>query len=146
MRTASRSRAPSLRSTPTSRRTQFTVQNNIVTPTRSSLRLPLQRSNSQGGPYTANTWSVSNNNNNIPKSAKKWGRTAHLHEVRTAVPHSVLFSSSTGGGQKSKKKGSSELPLGPRADDSEDVFSVLRGPQVTTDEDPWVDTGSESDL
>ena len=150
MRTGSRSRAPSLRSTPSSRRTQYAVQNNIVTPTRSSLRLPLQRSNSQGGPYTTNTWSASsNNNNNIPKSAKKWGRTAHLHEVRSAVPHTVLFSSSTGGGQKSKKRGSSERPLGPRAakDDSEDVFSVLRRPQATTsvdDEDPWVDTGSES--
>jgi hypothetical protein len=83
------------------------------------------------------------------------------------VPHSAF--STTGGGQKSKKKGSSERPMGPRFDhdraatrtrefdgyDSEDVFSVLRRPNTAgaqvrgsstavDDEDPWVDTGSES--
>ena len=56
------------------------------------------------------------------------------------MPHSVF--SSTGGGQKTKKRGSTERPLGPRFDhdrarpstgefdgyDSEDVFSVLRRP------------------
>ena len=136
----SRSRAPSLRSTPSGRRTQYTVQNNTTTPTRSLLRLPPQRSNSQGGPslnYT-NSWSVSNNN--IPKSAKKWGRTAHLHEVRSAVPHSVFSSTGGGGNGQRTKRGSSERLSGPRFDhdrarpsrefeyDSEDVFSVLRRP------------------
>lgn len=70
-----------------------------------------------------------------------------MHEVRSAVPHSVLFSGSTGGGQKSRKWGSSERPLGPRFDhdraarplsarefdeyDSEDVFSsALRRPNT----------------
>ena len=137
--TTSRSRAHSLRSTPTSRRAQYAVQNNTVTPTRSLLRLPLQRSNSQGGPslnYT-NSWGVSNSNN-IPKSAKKWGRTAHLHEVRSAVPHSVFSSTGSGGGGQRTKRGSSERPSGSRFDhdrarpprefeyDSEDVFSVVR--------------------
>ena len=56
------------------------------------------------------------------------------------MPHSV-FSSSAGGGQKSRKRGSSERPSGPRFDhdraarpstrefdgyDSEDVFSSVR--------------------
>ena len=68
---------------PSGRRTQYTVKNNVITPIRSLLRLPLQRSNSQGGPslnYT-NIWSVSNsnNNNNNNKNAEglqicmKWG-------------------------------------------------------------------------
>ena len=77
--------------------------------------------------YT-NSWSTSNN---IPKSAKKWGRTAHLHEVRSAVPYSVFSSTGGGSGQRTKK-GSSDHP-GARFDHDrmkefeyggEDVFSV----------------------
>jgi hypothetical protein len=77
--------------------------------------------------YT-NSWG----HNNIPKSAKKWGRTAHLHEVRSAV-----FSST--GGQRS----------GARIDhdrarpeyDSEDVFTTGLLFKAPVD-DPWVDTDS----
>jgi hypothetical protein len=153
--TTSRSRATSLRSTPSGRRT-YTIQNNVVTPTRSLLRLPLQGSNSQDGPSlnNTNTWNASNNHN-MPKSAKKWGRTAHLHEVRSAVPHSSVFSSTGGSGQKAGKRGGNERPSGPRFDeyDSEDVFSSQVRRRATPssiavdDEDPWVDTdgvGSES--
>ena len=82
------------------------------------------------------------------------------------MPHSSFSST-----QKTRKRGSSERPLGPRFDhdraarastreydeyDSEDVFSsVRRRPKsagaaqvfrstAVDDEDPWVDTGSES--
>ncbi|KAF8817056.1 hypothetical protein BYT27DRAFT_7075657 [Phlegmacium glaucopus] len=133
----SRSRAPSLRSPPSDRRTQHTVQNKAITPTRPSFR-PLQRSNSQGGSpmHYTNSWGVGNN---ISKSARKWARTAHLHEVRSAVPYSV-FSSAGGGSGHRTKRGSNERP-GPRFDHdragtprefefdsgSEDIFSPISG-------------------
>jgi len=117
--TTSRSRVASLRTTPSGRRTHHAVHNNATTPTRSFRPLPLRRSDSQGG---------------IPKSAKTWGSTAHLHEVRSAVPHSVFSSTGSGNGQRTKRGGSER----PRFDhdrtrpptglefDSQDVFSVLR--------------------
>ena len=152
---ASRSRAHSLRSTPSGRRTQYTVQNNAATPTRSLLRLPLQRSNSQGGPSLNYTYSLGVSNN-IPRSAKKWGRTAHLHEVRGAVPHSVFSSTGGGSGQRTKK-GSSERP-GPKFDhdrarpsrefeyDSEDVFSVPRPISAAPRRDNKDDNGTEDEV
>lgn len=110
--TTSRSRAASLRTTPSGRRTHYTVYNIATTPTHTrSFRL--QRSDSQGGIY---------------KSAKMWGRTAHLHEVRSAVPHSG------GGSGQRTKRGSSERskfdhdrarPPKALEFDSQDVFSVL---------------------
>jgi len=131
----SRSRAPSLRSPPSGRRTQHTMQNKAITPTGSSIR-PLQRSNSQGGfpMHYTNSWAAGNN---VPKSAKRWARTAHLHEVRSAVPYSVLSNAGGGSGHRTKK-GSSERP-GPRLghdrartprefefdSGSEDVFSSV---------------------
>lgn len=169
-----RSRAPSLRSTPSGRRSHYAVHNNTAAPTR-SLYQPVfhHRSNSQGLHQT-NSWGVSN----IPKSAKQWGRTAHLHEVKSAVPRSVFSSTGSGNGQKTRR-GSSER-LGPRFDHdrakppnelefgSQDVFSVLRpddakdevtmtgkagskvpgllfkGDLAVDDGDPWVDTDSVS--
>ncbi|KAF8158431.1 UNC-like C-terminal-domain-containing protein [Crassisporium funariophilum] len=79
-----RSRNTSLRSTP--RRTQHTGPKNPITPTRAAFRpQPIQRSNSQGGAppmQLTGSWGFGAN---VPKSAKKWARTAHLHEVKSAT-------------------------------------------------------------
>ncbi|CAA7261538.1 unnamed protein product [Cyclocybe aegerita] len=78
-----RSRAPSLRSTPATRRTQYAIPHRPITPTRSAFRpTPLQRSNSQGGVPAmpqSTSWGAAVH---APKSAKKWARSAHLHEVK----------------------------------------------------------------
>ena len=72
-----RARAPSLRSTPVSRRIHH---QRPITPIGAAFRpQPLQRSNSHNASalQASASWGV-------PKSAKKWARTAHLHEVKTA--------------------------------------------------------------
>ncbi|KAF9046242.1 UNC-like C-terminal-domain-containing protein [Panaeolus papilionaceus] len=86
-----RSRAPSLKSTNAGRRTQHLVQPKPITPTRASWRAlsyGLQRSNSQGAAPVAlggmphsGSW---NAGVHAPKSARRWARTAHLHEVKSA--------------------------------------------------------------
>ncbi|KJA23302.1 hypothetical protein HYPSUDRAFT_40134 [Hypholoma sublateritium FD-334 SS-4] len=71
-----RSRAPSLRSTPVSRRIHH---QRPTTPIGAAFRpQTLQRSNSHNASalQASASWGV-------PKSAKKWARTAHLHEVKT---------------------------------------------------------------
>lgn len=74
-----RSRAPSLRSTPVSRRIHH---QRPTTPIGAAFRpQTLQRSNSHNASalQASASWGV-------PKSAKKWARTAHLHEVKTVGP------------------------------------------------------------
>ncbi|PPQ63591.1 hypothetical protein CVT24_004451 [Panaeolus cyanescens] len=85
-----RSRAPSLKSTP-NRRTQHLVQPKPITPTRASWRAysyGLQRSNSHGATPAAPTGMPHSGSWNAgvhaPKSARRWARTAHLHEVKSA--------------------------------------------------------------
>ncbi|KIM43080.1 hypothetical protein M413DRAFT_395619 [Hebeloma cylindrosporum] len=79
-----RSRAPSLRSTPATRRIQHIAHQKPITPHTTTFRPHLmQRWSSQGGPVPASgSWGSMS----MPKSAKKWARTAHLHEVKTPVP------------------------------------------------------------
>ncbi|KAF8955257.1 UNC-like C-terminal-domain-containing protein [Flammula alnicola] len=90
-----RSRAPSLRSTPAGRRTQ----QRPITPSTSSFRpQPLQRASSHAGSSTLQSGSWGSIGV-PPKSAKKWARTAHLHEVKTLGP---LVSA---GGRRSRKAG-----------------------------------------
>ena len=79
-----RSRAPSLRSTPATRRIQHIAHQKPITPLTTTLRPHvIQRWSSQGGPIPASgSWGSMS----MPKSAKKWARTAHLHEVKSTVP------------------------------------------------------------
>ncbi|KAF8895228.1 UNC-like C-terminal-domain-containing protein [Infundibulicybe gibba] len=75
VKTSSRSRTPSLR-TPVRQFNHYHFHRNTGTP-----RPQLQRSNSQGANSSANGhWSGF-----VPTSAKKWARTAHLHEVKNGV-------------------------------------------------------------
>jgi hypothetical protein len=88
---SSRSRTPSIR-TPLSRQFNITGQHRPRTPVASgsmSTAIPhqltprprLKRANSHGsGPVLTATWTGVGP---VPKSAKRWARSAHLHEVRT---------------------------------------------------------------
>lgn len=103
-----RSRAPSLRSTPAGRRS-YVVHAKATTPTVASFRPQmLQRSSSHG---VAIPQSGSWGSMNVPKSAKKWARTAHLHEVKTPR---VLFppasATSALAARRSKKSGDDISP------------------------------------
>ncbi|TFK40479.1 UNC-like C-terminal-domain-containing protein [Crucibulum laeve] len=76
-----------------------------ITPTRLAFRPPvLQRSNSQGTQTASGVWA-----GNVPKSAKKWARTAHLHEVRSAHPFGgsggiVKIRGEKGGGRDNERE------------------------------------------
>lgn len=69
------STAPLARSRTPSFRTATARLRHPATPTR-AVQSAIQRSNSHGA---GSLWT-----GNVPKSAKKWARTAHLHEVRSA--------------------------------------------------------------
>ena len=86
------STAPLARSRTPSFRTATARHRHPATPTR-AVQSAIQRSNSQG---TGPLWT-----GNVPKSAKKWARTAHLHEVRSAgrVRERVL----SGGGRENRE-------------------------------------------
>ncbi|KAF8194198.1 hypothetical protein BJ912DRAFT_959739 [Pholiota molesta] len=153
-----RSRAPSLRSTPANRRLHL---QRPVTPVTASFRPQhLQRSNSHGGPLlpqSASWGAVS-----VPKSAKRWARSAHLHEVKTLGP---LVSAATAAAaaaatsaRRSRKKSGENSGRTPREFDFErenhDFFSSSAGSllfkaddesaaSVALDEgDVWIDTDS----
>lgn len=103
-----RSRAPSLRSTPAGRR-NYVVHTKATTPTVASFRPQmLQRSSSHG---VAMTQTGSWGSVNVPKSAKKWARTAHLHEVKTPrVLFPPVSATSALAARRSKKSGDDISP------------------------------------
>ncbi|KAF9478205.1 hypothetical protein BDN70DRAFT_880260 [Pholiota conissans] len=105
-----RARVPSLRSTPANRRIHH---QRPVTPISSSFRPQiLQRSNSHGGPGLPQ--SASWGTTSVPKSAKRWARSAHLHEVKTLGP---LISA---GARRSRKKSGENISPPTRHDRSQD--------------------------
>jgi len=98
-----RSRTPSLR-TPATRRIQHISHQRPITPITTTLRpYLLQRSSSQGG--SSFQMSSSWGSMSMPKSAKKWARTAHLHEVKTVAP------TPSGGGRRRRKLGENTSPM-----------------------------------
>ncbi|KAH9480378.1 hypothetical protein JR316_0006976 [Psilocybe cubensis] len=101
-----RSRAPSLRSTPASRR-NYVVHAKVTTPTVASFRPQMLQRSSSHGVAMAQTGSWGSMS--VPKSAKKWARTAHLHEVKTPR---VLFPPTTSAlaARRSKKMGDDISP------------------------------------
>lgn len=94
LQSGSRSRTPSLRnsrivSRPTTPTTSITTFTNY--------RPQIQRANSLTGPASAglpmsSSWTGIEP---VPKSAKRWARTAHLHEVKSPIPSSVPVASSS---------------------------------------------------
>jgi len=98
-----RSRVPSLRTTPV-RRPNVT-QPRPMTPTKTSLRHGLQRSNSHGG--TLADGIAYAGSGLAPRSAKKWARTAHLHEVKssTSLPNNLA--------KETKRRVASRSPMKP---------------------------------
>lgn len=91
---SSRSRTPSLRNS--------RMGSRPTTPTTSvaanvAFRPQMQRSNSLTGPSSAGlpmslSWTAVGP---VPKSAKRWARTAHLHEVKSPVPSSATAEGSS---------------------------------------------------
>ncbi|KAJ3518177.1 hypothetical protein NLJ89_g17 [Agrocybe chaxingu] len=156
------SRAPSLRSTPATRRTQYAIPHRPITPTRSAFRpTPLQRSSSQGGALAmpqSTSWGAAVH---APKSAKKWARSAHLHEVKVTPALSKraggLDIRSTNHDRKDRTPRRSEFEqenvdifssppgMASFSDKENDTLaeSLLFKPEVSVDDgDPWVDTDS----
>ncbi|KDR82555.1 hypothetical protein GALMADRAFT_206395 [Galerina marginata CBS 339.88] len=181
-----RSRAPSLRSTPVSRRTAQYNHARATTPTTSTFGIhssgqatrpqAMQRSSSYGLPTPSsipqsNSWGPmlgsgigGGGGGGMPKSAKKWARTAHLHEVKRG--------SKKGLGGHDREEGDRERTLREFEfqREREDVFSPPRKENgkekegggvpppvdsllfqgavavptedVGVDGDPWVDTDS----
>lgn len=109
-RTGSRSRTPSHRTPDMHPINQRQLP---VTPAGGGLRTPLQRANSQGGgPVQSGSWS--GGGGTAPRSAKRWARTAHLHEMRGFLS----------GGKLRRDDGGDGKPRGRKENDIVDVFST----------------------
>lgn len=125
----SRSRTPSLRSM-ANRRQQQPYAARAMTPTRSIFRPQiLQRSSSHGGPGAASSalWLGASGASGVaaasglgvggtgsgylPRSAKKWARTAHLHQVRSAVPSSVRLDTNGTASQRVAESSTARSPI-----------------------------------
>ena len=165
-----RSRAPSLRSTPATRRIQHIAHQKPITPLTTTFRPHvIQRWSSQGGSIPAGgSWGSMS----VPKSAKKWARTAHLHEVKTTTPTPSADGRQYKLGENTRHdRENDRTPKEFNFErDRDDVFSssvtklstnstlldmnagagrsptieqsLLLKPEVMDDGDPWVDTDS----